>query len=68
MITLTRQELIWLKRDTARRLNEFQSISEDVSAPPVEREIAETMRCGYNTLYGKLLDICMDGAKRIAVK
>lgn len=68
MTTFTRQEITWLKIDVGKKLNAFQIIAEDETASPVERQIAQLMRENYASLYGKLLDISMSGAKRIAVK
>lgn len=67
MIALYRQEIIWLRNDVKTKLNEYQRIAEDESAPPAERQIAQLMRENYRSLYSKLLDIPHD-AKRIAIK
>lgn len=67
MTALTRQEIFWLSNDVGKKLNEYQRIAEDESAPPAERQIAQLMRENYRSLYSKLLDIPHD-AKRIAIK
>ena len=67
MISLSRQEIVWLRNDAKDKLNEYQRIAEDESAPSAERQIAQLMRENYRCLYSKLLDIPLD-AKRIAIK
>lgn len=47
MIALYRQEIIWLRNDVKTKLNEYQRIAEDESAPPAERQIAQLMRENY---------------------
>ncbi len=68
MTTFYRQEITWLKIDVGNKLNALQRKAEDETASPLERQIAQLMRENYASLYEKLLDISMSGAKRIAVR
>ena len=68
MTTFTRQEITWLKNDVKNKLNALQRKAEDETASPAERQIAQLMCENYASLYRKLLDISMSGAKRVAVK
>lgn len=67
MITLNRQEIVWLRGDVRNKLNEYQRIAEDESAPAEARAVAQVMRENYRTLYSKLLDISLND-KRIGIK
>lgn len=67
MITLNRQEIVWLRGDVKCKLDEYQRIAENEASPKEVRIIAQVMRENYRELYGKLLDISPDD-KRIEIK